>query len=86
MVDRPRQAQQEGRRSKGELQALLDFSYSSDSSPTELSPPPHPSNSGARPSVRTKPTTFQSKLINFSVSPIQMTDIPTMKQNPHCGL
>ena len=40
-----------------QLQALLDFSDSSESSPTELSPPP--SNSGARPSVRTQPTTFR---------------------------
>ena len=70
MVDQPRQAQQEGRRSKGELQALLDFSDSSDSSPTELSPPPPPSNSGARPSVRTQPTTFrQIKIDQFFREP-----------------
>ena len=69
MVDRPHQAQQEGRRSKGELQALLDFSDCSDSSPTELSPSP-PSNSGARPSVRTQPTTFrQIKIDQFFREP-----------------
>ena len=73
VVDQPRQAQQEGRqsrRSKPELQALLNFSYSSDSSPTELSPPPPPSNSGARPSVRTQPTTFrQIKIDQFFREP-----------------
>ena len=70
MVDRPWQAQQEGWRSKGKLQALMDFSHSSDSSPTELSPPPPPSNSGARPSVRTQPTTFwHIKIDQFFLEP-----------------